>query len=132
MTGLNIRETRNVDIEYKKKGETVVESYQLTQLNAQSGIKYMKKVQKVILPVWAEASKSKDVTIADIILKASEKLDELDEKDIVGLVCESLSIAPTQFDAKFNGKYVVLFKLLKEIIFFNFEDVFTELGLEEI
>ena len=129
---LNIRETKIVDIDYVKKGEKAQESFTLTQLNTQSGIKYMKKVQKIVLPVWAEASKGEGVTMADIIIKASEKLDELEESDITSLVCESLSITPKQFEEKFRGKYFLLLKLLKEIVWFNFEDVFIELGLEEI
>jgi hypothetical protein len=129
---LVIRETRPVEIEYIKKGQKEVDIFVLTQLSAESGIRYLKKVQKIVLPVWAEATKGEGVTLADILVKASEKLDELDEKDIISLICESTNTLPSKFNDTFNGKYVVIGKLLKEIVFFNFEDVFTELGLEEI
>jgi hypothetical protein len=146
MTDFNIRETRVIPItSIGKDRQPVTEEYKVTQLNAESGLRYMKKVQKLVLPVWAEAikaaknsepvegedsSQEEKVSFADIILKVSDRIDELDEKDITALVCESLSITPAKYNEMFRGKYFALIQLVKEIVMFNFEDVFLALGLE--
>jgi hypothetical protein len=143
MIDINPRETKIFSFTYRdKENKEAVIEFTVTQLNAASGIKYMKKVQKLVLPVWAEAQrageKSADgeegagVSFSDLMIKLSEKLDELDEKDIVDLVCESLNYTPTKFNDVFRGKYFVLIQLVKDIIMFNFKDVFMALGLEEV
>lgn len=145
MMDYNVRETKIIPITYiGKDKQPVTEDFKVTQLNAESGLRYMKKVQKLVLPVWAEAIKAAKnagtedapeddkVSFADIIMKVSDRIDELDEKEITALVCESLSITPSKYNEMFRGKYFALMQLVKEIVMFNFEDVFLALGLERI
>lgn len=150
---MNIRQTKMIDIEYTKKGEKLIDTFTLTELNAESALKYGKKLQKVLLPVYAEfignINKYKQEVelddegevipqgippelLADVLSKAAQAISELDEKDAIALVCEACSLSPAKFNERFSGKLVVFAKLLKEVVMFNFEDVFTELGLDGI
>ena len=124
---MKIREQRIVEI--KDKNDVVKETYTVTKLNATSGVKYFKIVQKLIVPILLRQEGS---TMADLLKLASEKINDLDESDVKSLVVESIGITPAQFELEFSGKLFTLYKLLQEIVFFNFEDVFTELGLEGI
>jgi serine/threonine protein phosphatase PrpC len=156
---INVRETRPIDIEYYRKGERKIDSFVLTQFDGETGLKYSKKLQKILIPVMveyfdklekhkadAQAIKTVDedgnevitgYTISPEVIKsiakiASEKLDELEFEDVKSMICIGASIPPSEFSNRFMGKTVVIYKLLKEIVLFNFEDVFTELGLDEI
>lgn len=99
---MNIRETRIIDITDK---EGNVKSYTVTKLPATKANKIYKKL-------------------------ASQGMDSLDEEDVKLLVVESCSMQPNAFEFEFSGKMVALYKLVGEILQFNFEDVFQELDLE--
>lgn len=150
-----VREQKIVDIEYVFKGQKSVESFTLTKFNAELGWEYGKIVQKVLVPVYADLMQSmrtyykdnpppvsEDGEEADIGLpielmpelfkKGSQALAELEDKLVFGMVRDSLSITPAQFNSSFSGKTQVIVKLLIEIIKFNYSDVFIELGLGEM
>lgn len=122
---MNVRKTQISETQVNGK------SYTLTQFSATSGIKYLKKIQKLLVPIWAEAVASEGTITPETIRMASEKFCELDEADIRSMVCEATSIMPVNFDLEFAGQYMGLFNLVKEIIMFNFSEVFTQLGLED-
>ena len=124
---MKVRATKVVDI---KDGAGNTQSYTLNQLKATAGNKFLKKLQRILLPVWAEIS-SKGEIDQEVIMLVSDKITELDEKDIQDLVCESISMRPDTFDIEFAGNYVGLFELVKEIVMFNYADVFSHLGLGE-
>ena len=152
MSGFTVRETKQVDIEYTYKGQKSVESFTLSQFNAESGWKYGKVVQKVLVPVYADLMQSMrdyykanppTVTedgeeaelglpvelMPELFKKGSQAIADLDDQLVINMICESLSKTPSQFNSLFTGKTQVIVKLLIDIIKFNFEDVFTELGL---
>ena len=100
---MNIRETRIIDITDK---EGNVKSYTVTKLPATKANKVYKKL-------------------------ATSGMDSLDEDDVKSLIVESCAMKPETFEYEFSGRMVALYKLVGEILQFNFEDVFQELGLEE-
>lgn len=147
-----VRETRNVDIEYTYKGQKSVETFVITQFTGETGWKYGKVIQKVLVPIYAEMMQSmrdyykENPPKADeeseegamglpvelmptLFKKASQAISELDDQLVINIICDSLSKTPSQFNTLFTGKTQVIVKLLIEIIKFNYEDVFTELGL---
>ena len=65
----------------------------------------------------------------ELFKKGSQAIADLDDQLVINMICESLSKTPSQFNSLFTGKTQVIVKLLIEIIKFNYEDVFTELGL---
>jgi len=123
---MNIRKTKQSETEINGK------SYTLTQFQATTGIKYLKKIQKLFVPVWAELVGTGGTVTPEVITLASEKFYDLDEKDLQAMVCDSISMTPANYELEFAGQYIAIFNLVKEIIMFNYQDVFTQLGLEEI
>jgi|SRR5690606_28644579 len=123
---MNVRKTQLSETRVRDK------SYTLTQFDALKGIKYLKKIQKLLVPVWAELVNSEGKITPEVITLASEKFYEMDENDIKMMICDALCLNPNNFETEFAGEYIAMFNLLKEIIMFNFQDVFTQLGLEEI
>lgn len=105
--------------------------YTITKLPATKGLKYQKYFLKVLGPAYIEAQKSEHSTMADVLAKVIEHLDEIDEEKLKGLVVDSEVVSAARFDLEFSGNLLNLFKLIKEIVFFNYEDVFTLLGMGE-
>lgn len=119
------------------KQETVTisgDEYMLTQFTATKGIRYQKKLAKIVLPALAEIVKNNEGqeqnTFAKIIEKVWENLDELDEDFIKELVVNGATKkgVTINFDFEFAGDYVRLFELVKAILKFNFESVFQLVG----
>lgn len=109
------------------------EEYMLTQLPATKGIKVLKQIIKLVGPAFAELSKGDG---DDIVSLALDKLfDNIDEVDVEQLVIALASTASkgsmsVNFDQEFSGKYDRLFKLVKEVVEFNFGSVFMLVGSE--
>lgn len=111
------------------------DTYMITQFPATKGIKILKQIVKLVGPSFAELSKaSEGKAEADVVSVALDKLfDNLDEVDVEALVKELVSGASknsvsVNFDMEFAGKYEKLFKLVREIVEFNYGSVFTLVG----
>lgn len=115
----------------QKQVEIGGKSYIVTKLPATKGLKYQKYFLKVLGPAYIEANKSENSTMADVLSKVIEHLDELDEEVLKALVVDSIEMPASRFDIEFSGRLLDLFNLIKEIVFFNYEDVFTLLGMEK-
>lgn len=112
------------------------QEYLLTQFPATAGLKYQKKLAKVLLPSLAEivkAQMSQEVSPMGVALeKLAENIDQIDEdllKEMIlkGAAKGSMAI---NFDQEFAGAYDKMFELLKEIVEFNFGSLFTKLASE--
>lgn len=123
--------------------------YMLTQFKASLGLKYMKQLTKLLGPAFIELQKAADTT--DIKGKGAEAakakkeedammqaamvlIDSMDNVEVESLVQALVMNGATKgtmsinFDMEFAGKYDVLFELIKEIVSFNFGNVFSKLG----
>jgi len=102
--------------------------YLITQFGARKGVKLGKKVGRVILPAIAKIyDSSNEFDISAVIQAVAENLDELEEETIEELLSETTcNKYAIDFDKHFAGKYSSLFKLLWEIIDFNFASIFSE------
>jgi hypothetical protein len=110
--------------------------YLLTAYPATKGLKYQKKLAKVLLPAFAEITKnsqSEEQAISIALEKLAENLDDLDEEMLKEMVVLGATKGGMQinFDFEFSTDYAKLFNLLKELIKFNFASVFTVLGSVE-
>lgn len=101
-------------------------NYRITQFGAFQGVKLGKSVAKVALP--AIASVMNDLSqngISGVMEAISDNLDSLDEQTVVdlmsGVTKNNMAI---DFDNEFAGNYLVMMKLIWEVIQFNFADFF--------
>lgn len=124
MQGLKIRAQKEVTV-----GD---EKYTITRFSAIKGLKFQKYLLKVFGAAWVEAEAGERPTIASILAKVIDNVEEIDEMVLAEMVCLSLDMQLQDFDFKFSGKTVTIFQLLKEIVFFNYEDLFTMLGMGEM
>lgn len=114
------------------------DTYLLTQFPATAGIRYQKKLAKVLLPAFAEFVKSQGAAGASpmgvAIEKIAENIDQIDEDLIKEMIVKGASKGSMSinFDFEFAGKYDKLLDLLKEIIEYNFSSLFTKLASAEI
>ena len=104
------------------------EDFLLTQFPATKGIKILKQLIKLIGPAAAEIFKEGDIGGA-----VGKLVENLDQVDVENLLKEMVATAAKgnvaiNFDNEFAGEYAKLLKLVKEIVEFNFGDVFTILG----
>jgi hypothetical protein len=102
--------------------------YLVTQFGAKQGVKLGKKVAKVALPAIAAVygnEASSEYAIPVMMEVVSENLDYLDEDTIQELLSlTTKNNYAINFDDEFAGNYLTLFKLLWEIVQFNFADFF--------
>lgn len=110
------------------------EEFLINTLPATRGLKVLKQLTKLLGPAFSELIKggpeSNPVSVA--IEKLFDNLDSVDVEELVKtLVASSTkgSIA-INFDTEFAGDYAKLFQLVKEIVEFNFGNVFTLFGSE--
>lgn len=134
-------EQKNVSIEGN--------DYMLTQFKASLGLKLMKQLTKLLGPAFIELQKASDTS--DIKGKNADEakakreeqammnaalvlIDNMDKVEVEALVITLVTQGATKgtmsinFDLEFAGKYDVLFSLVKEIVSFNFGNVFSKLG----
>lgn len=126
MAELNARPEKEVEVD----GET----FTIRKYPATKGIRFQKYLLKVGGSAYIQ-SQSEDATIADVINKVLENLDDIDEsiiKEMITFAVVHPQMSDAKFETHFAGRTVTMFKLLKEIVFYNFDDVFTILGLGEI
>lgn len=111
--------------------------YKITQFLATKGLGIEVKLMKLLGPSFMELQKaSQDENAQEAVLTAaiSALIEQFDKVDVVSLVKELLSgvtkgTATINFDQEFAGRYGVIFDLVKEVLKFNFADVFSKLGL---
>jgi hypothetical protein len=102
--------------------------YLLTQLPATKGIRVMKQLIKLVGPAAAEIFKEGDISGA-----VDKLVENMDAVDVEALLKELVATASKgsvaiNFDNEFAGQYASLLLLVKEIVEFNFGNVFTMLG----
>jgi len=108
-------------------------TYVITKYPATRGVKYLNLLRKVFGPAFIKATQSDGgLTFIQLFEAISENLDALDEEVIREMVCTATDIQPTAFDFEFSGNYFTLFELVKQILIFNYQDVFIELGLGDM
>lgn len=109
------------------------DTYLLTQFGGMKGLKYGKRVGRILLPIMSVvfSGDGEEVSMGRVIDVVVDNLDELDEDLIVKLVTEGVTKNGVQidFDKEFAGNYDTLVKLLQEIVQFNFQSLF-QLGLD--
>lgn len=117
------------------KGE---QKFVLKQYDAFKGIGYQRKLIKIIAPSFVamqEAGKVEGANILAIaVQKFVENIHEVEPAFIKELVMNGATKegrVAINFENDFAGNYGVLFTLIKEIIVFNFEDLFQLLGSDQ-
>lgn len=119
------------------KQKTVVvngDEFMLSTFPAGKGLKLLKQLTRLVGPAFAEMLKGSEEGQTDAMSLALEKLfDNLDEVDVETLVKELVTSATKasvtiNFDMEFSGAYDTLFELVREIVEFNFGNVFTLFG----
>jgi hypothetical protein len=111
--------------------------YKITQFLATKGLGIEVKLMKLLGPSFMELQKaSQDENAQEAVLSAAITvlIEQFDKVDVVALIKELLSgvtkgTATINFDQEFAGRYGVIFDLVKEVLKFNFADVFSKLGL---
>lgn len=119
---------------YEQKEVTLKEkTYVITKYPATRGVKYFNLLRKVFAPAFIKASQSEGgLTFIELFESVSNNLDAIDEEVVKEMVCTAVEMMPQAFDFEFSGNYFSLFELLKEILKFNYQDVFIELGLGDM
>ena len=109
------------------------DTYTINTFVATKGVKYLKKLLKVIGPAMAEAMAGSDgeEIRTDGLGKAAEILfDNIDSEGFDDMIIEwvknnvTKNGQPVVFDMEFAGDYGKLMQLVKEIIMLNFATVF--------
>lgn len=111
--------------------------YMLTQFKATQGLVIEMKLIKLLGPAFVELQKmaadggGEDEVLTLAINKLIEQMDKI---DVVSLIKELVMSATRgtvafNFDQEFAGRYGDMFELVKEVLVFNFADVFSKLGL---
>lgn len=112
----------------QKEVEISGQKYLITQFGAKQGVKLGKKVARVALPAVAAiygGEGNEDHAVPIMMEVVSENLDYLDEATIQELLSSTTkNNYAMNFDDEFAGNYLTLFKLLWEIVQFNFADFF--------
>lgn len=119
-------EQKEVVISSKSKGEL---TYRIHQLDGWKGISVGRKILKVIGPalvtLFGQEGEGKGVQGAmDIFV---EHIDEFDD-DLIRTLMGTVTRGgyAIKVEEEFKGNYWALVKLLQEVIWHNFEDLFTQ------
>lgn len=106
------------------------DTYLLEQFGARQGFKLGKKVAKLALPTIGALYGTEDEFSLSVAAEVvAEHLDELDDQTIQELLSSATKNKyAIDFDNEFAGNYMTLFKLLWEIIQFNFSDILFQMA----
>lgn len=106
------------------------DKYQLTQFGARQGFKLGKKVAKLALPtIGALYGSDEEFSLSVAAEVVAEHLDDLDEQTVMELLGSATKNKyAINFDDEFAGNYMTLFKLLWEIVQFNFSDILFQMA----
>lgn len=123
-------------------GQTTVhidgDDYMITHFHTTKGLAIEVKLGKLLGPAWLELQKAAadDNTQEAVLASAIGCLiEQMDKVDVVALIKElvagvTIGTKSINFDHDFAGRHATLFELVKEVLKFNFADVFSKLGLE--
>lgn len=107
-------------------------NFTIQKFPATKGLKYMKTLTKVVSPLYSKMNSEEGLTFGKLVETVLEQIEGLDETLIRDMIKDSTGMQDRTFEFEFSGQYVVMFELLKYILFFNYEDVFSQLGLQEV
>lgn len=117
----------------EQKEVTVGEkTYTITKFAGRKGLKYAKTLMKIVKPLYSKMNSEEGLTYGELIEFVLDQIETLDEDLVFEMVSTSLGMQERTFEFEFSGKTFILFSLLKEILYFNYEDVFSQLGLQEV
>ncbi len=126
------REEKEVLIK-NSKGED--SKFVMVQYDALSGLKYQRKLLRILGPSFIAAQQStQENFLVSIVEKFLENLDQVEPEFIKELVLRGSfkeGRVTINFDNDFAGEYMVLYTLVQELVMFNFKDVFRALGLNQ-
>lgn len=110
--------------------------YIISPFKGKQGLKIQAKLVKLIGPALGALSGLEDNTEQMAVFGAiiQEVLGRVDEDDVINLIEELLSLVykgsmKINFDNEFALNYASLFLLVKEVIMYNYQDVFSKLGM---
>lgn len=145
MSLVSSREEKEITLQ-GKKGE---QKFVLIQFDAFSGLAYQRKLLKILAPSFLAmqsemaakptTGEASPVDTSTLALKAAigKFIDNLDQvepafiKELVERGSQKEGRVSINFNNDFAGNYGVLFMLVKEIIMFNFSDLFQMLGSDQ-
>lgn len=110
--------------------------YKITQFPATQALGIEAKLVKLLGPAFLEMQKAEEGKEEDALSRALNVLImNMDKVDVVSLVKELVSrvtkgTMTINFDQEFAGKTGGIWELVKEVVMFNFGDVFSKLGLQ--
>ena len=131
MSYIDSREEKEITLQ-DAKGEV---KFVLKQYDAFKGLAYQRKLLKILAPcflVLQEQAKQKNEDFMGLVIKSFiDNIDEVEPAFLKELVLQGAykeGRVTINFENDFAGRYAVLFMLIKELIVFNFEDLFQFLG----
>ena len=134
MAFVDTREEKEVVLS-GRRGE---QKFVLKQYDAFKGVGYQKKLIKILAPSFMamqdEVIKEDGSWLAVAIQKFIENIDQVEPaflKELVVNGAQKEGRVMINFENDFAGNYGVLFSLIKEIIVFNYEDLFQLLGSDQ-
>lgn len=108
------------------------DKYIIEQFGAVKGFRVGKRVAKVLLPAISKAFGEEEASMSDLMSVVADNIDSIDEDTIMELLSNTTKNKyAINFDRDFARRYMTLFKLLWEIIQFNFSDLLFMEPLEE-
>lgn len=118
-----------VDINDKK--------YIIEPFKGRKGFKLKTKLMRVISPALNEMRKAADEDVSElglIVAAIQSVLENSDDDEIFAIVEELMTGVKTEsgsldFDLEFSQNYSTLYKLVKEVVEVNYNDVFSLLGM---
>lgn len=116
----------------QKKLEIKGNTYLIQQMNGWDGIKIGRKLVKILGPAMVAVFQEEDGLTKGMDIVA-EHLDDFDDELIKKLLSTVTKNGyAIKVEEEFAGNYWTLIKLMQEVIWFNFQDVFTEgLGITQ-
>lgn len=105
--------------------------YLINKFKGKEGLMIGAKIGKLIAPLFAASANNG--TELDIGKIADYITDKMDEDSVCQLIVKLMTSVykgsqQVNFDTEFAGNYAVLFDLIKEVVMFNYSDVFSKLG----
>ena len=118
-----------VDINDKK--------YIIEPFKGRKGFKLKTKLMRVISPALNEMRKAADEDVSElglIVTAIQSVLENSEDDEIFAIVEELMAGVKTEsgsldFDLEFSQNYSTLYKLVKEVVEVNYNDVFSLLGM---
>lgn len=102
-------------------------NFLITQMGGWEGLRVGRQVVKILGPAMVELFTKGEQgfdSATEVFLDNIDKFDDELVKTLVGTATkDGMAI---NFDDEFSGNYMAMVTLIKEVIWFNFQDLFTE------